>query len=94
MIPNKEYMAKALSKEQAAKVIDEKLQKALKLIEDCVTTAEHAGVVFHLPWGGEGTSQRGMGASYVPATASEQDKKFHLNDYYSSTGWQPSAGTC
>jgi hypothetical protein len=85
------------TKQEAAKIIDDKLKQAWQLVEDCVKLAEHSGCCFELPWGGEGTDQRGMGATYVPESASEQDKKWMCNDgwggnYY--TGWQPSAGTC
>lgn len=82
-----------MNKQEALKIIDEKLAQAAKLIDDCAKTAEHSGVVFHLPWGGEGTSQAGMGATYVPESASEQDKKWNLN-YGERCGWQPSAGSC
>jgi hypothetical protein len=80
-------------KEAAVAVINLKLNMAKELMEDCVKLAEHAGVVFSLPWGGEGTDQRGMGADYVPQTASQRDKDDFCNDWC-GWGWQPSAGTC
>lgn len=80
-------------KQEAIETIDRKLVVAKQMIDDCVKLAEHAGVIFHLPWGGEGTFEAGMGATYVPETASEQDKKWNLN-YGDRCGWQPSAGSC
>jgi hypothetical protein len=83
-------------KQEALATINRKLNEANKLMDDCVMLAEHAGVCFELPWGGEGTGQRGMGAAYVPENASKEEKECYGNrnwgDFYS--GWQPSAGTC
>lgn len=84
-------------KEEALATINRKLDEANKLLDDCVKLSEHAGVVFSLPWGGEGTDQRGMGACYVPASASEKDKEWACNDTWNGdyqNGWQPSAGSC
>lgn len=81
------------SKQAAMEVIELKLKTAHQLMLDCAKLADHEGIVFHLPWGGEGTEWRGMGATYVPESASDDDKRWNLNEY-SSCGWQPSAGTC
>jgi hypothetical protein len=82
-----------LTKEEVSERIANKLRLALELMDDCVALSEEHGVVFELPWGGEGTNQRGMGATYVPETASEQEKKWNLNTY-DRPGWLPSGGTC
>lgn len=81
-------------KELVTKTIYAKLAQADALLAECVMLAEESGVCFELPWGGEGTQQRGMGAGYVPETASDQDKEWNITNYDDSTGWQPSAGSC
>jgi hypothetical protein len=81
-------------KELVSKAIAAKLAQADVLLAECVMLAEESGVCFELPWGGEGTQQRGMGAGYVPTTASERDKEWNITNYDDSTGWQPSAGIC
>lgn len=89
------------TKQEAAKIIDDKLKQAWQLVEDCVKLAEHSGCCFTLPWGGEGEQTRGMGASYVPVKATQTDKECFMNDRWGYNdysddycGWQPSAGTC
>ena len=82
-----------MDKQAALELINRKLKQAQDLMDECVFIAEGASVVFHLPWGGEGTAQRGMGASYYPTTLTEEDRKYHYVDEW-ETGWQPSAGSC
>lgn len=81
-------------KELVSKAIAAKLRQADDLLVECVLLSEESGVCFTLPWGGEGTSQRGMGAGYVPETASQRDKEWNITNFDDSTGWQPSAGSC
>lgn len=82
-----------LTKEEVSARIANKLQLAAALMDDCVALSEEHGVMFSLPWGGEGTNQRGMGACYVPNSASDDDKRWNMNEW-SGPGWQPSGGTC
>jgi hypothetical protein len=81
-----------VDKKEALETINKKLKQAQNLMDECVFIAEEAGVMFELPWGGEGTSQRGMGAQYIPQSADERTIDFFSID--GTTGWQPSAGTC
>jgi hypothetical protein len=84
-------------KELIVKAINAKLAQADVLLAECVLLAEEGGVCFSLPWGGEGTSQRGMGATYVPETASELEKRYNCNESWNGeyqAGWQPSAQSC
>lgn len=85
-----------MDKKYVLQVIDAKLQQAQALMNECTELSDKYGVVFQLPWGGEGSHQRGMGATYVPPTATESDKEFY-SDYmckYHTDGWMSSAGTC
>lgn len=79
-------------KQAVIQLINKKLKQANDLMQECVFLAEEAGVVFNLPWGGEGTDQRGMGATYVPTTADEKTIEYFSN--WGDTGWNPSAGSC
>jgi hypothetical protein len=81
-------------KELITKAINAKLAQADVLLAECVMLAEEGGVCFTLPWGGEGTMQRGMGATYVPITASERDKEWNITNVWDVPGWQPSGGLC
>lgn len=72
-----------MEKEEASKIIAEKLEYAYALINECVKISNESGVWFTLPWGGEGTEEAGMGASYHP-----------INDGYHENGWNPSAHSC
>lgn len=83
-----------MTKEQATKLIAECMERAWNAVNEAVAIAEDSGVVFHLPWGGEGTSQAGMGATYIPTTATPEDKDAHNYYGYREDGWMPSAGTC
>lgn len=78
-----------LTKQEVSKLIAEKLDKADDLLQECVALADEHGVMFSLPWGGEGTSQRGMGADYVPGNSEE-----FRRGWYDDEGWQPSAHSC
>lgn len=79
-------------KQAVMELIAKKLDQANALIEECVFLAEEVGTTFNLPWGGEGTSQRGMGATYIATTADQRTIDVFSNDGYA--GWNPSAGTC
>lgn len=87
-----------MDKAVASKLIAECLEIAHAKMNEAVALAEDSGVCFTLPWGGDCGDQRGMGAKYVPTTASEQDKKWNCNESWFSdelhAGWQPSAGSC
>lgn len=57
-----------MDKQVATKLISDRLDKAYALLRECVAVSEDSGVAFYLPWGGEGTAERGMGAEYVPGS--------------------------
>jgi hypothetical protein len=82
-----------MNKQEVLTLIDRKLAVAHNEMLECVALSEEHGVMFSLPWGGEGSYQRGMGADYVPESASDETKRWALNNP-PYTGWQPSAGTC
>lgn len=73
--------------QEASNLISNKLDAARKLLDECVCISEQSGVPFSLPWGGEGTSESGIGADYIPKTCDKLG-------YYDHTGWNPSAHTC
>jgi hypothetical protein len=84
-----------MDKQVASKLIGDKLSLMAALMRECEVIAEDSGVVFDLPWGGEGTDQRGMGATYVPTTADEETKQNNVGVYaYRNDGWMSSAGQC
>lgn len=84
-----------MDKQEASALISEKLNLAHSLLGECVAISEESGVIFHLPWGGEGTDMRGTGATYIPTTATAQEKEWHsLYDYWRTGGWMASAGSC
>jgi hypothetical protein len=78
-----------MNKQEVTQLIERKLAVAYNEMLECVGLADEHGVIFSLPWGGEGTSQSGMGADYVPDTATDYEKQ-----WCDHTGWQPSAGSC
>lgn len=83
-----------MDKEQILKLISDKLRQTEALIDECVALADEHGVVFHLPWGGEGTNQRGMGACYIGTSITDARTISAFSNDGDSTGWQPSAGSC
>jgi hypothetical protein len=84
-----------MTQQESYELISKKLEQAKNLINEAVSISEQHGVVFTLPWGGEGTSEAGLGATYVPTTASEKDKEWNSNwNSWRNYGWMPSAGSC
>ncbi len=79
-----------MDKQKASKAIAKLLQEADDAVKKAVQISEASGVSFHLPWGGEGTDQRGMGASYYPEGHSKIGNQW--DDC--QQGWNPSAGSC
>lgn len=76
-----------MDKQEASKRIAELMEVALEALNAAVKIADEAQVSFETPWGGEGTSERGMGATYVPEGATNA-KWFHYKS------WNSSAGIC
>lgn len=79
-------------KQLVMEAIARKLEQAKQLMEECVFLAEEVGATFNLPWGGEGTAQRGMGATYIATTADERTIEMFSN--WGEAGWNPSSGSC
>lgn len=75
-----------MTKEEACALIAAKTLELRKLFDECVAIADEHKVVFELPWGGEGTDERGLGGFYDPT-----GECYVFSDYQ---GWNPSAGTC
>lgn len=74
------------AKQKAAKKIATRCKHMAKLFNECVKLADEAGVVFELPWGGEGTSPQdgyGAGATYYPEV-----------EGYQSAHWTSSTANC
>lgn len=86
------------AKQKAAKEIAKLLKEANELMDKAVELSEKHTVAFTLPWGGEGSDQRGMGATYSPI--GDPEAEWNRNDRYGDVnddcyaGWQPSAGQC
>ena len=80
-----------MDKQVASELIAEYLALADKYLSDAVRVSDASGVEFSLPWGGEGTSEAGMGATYYPEGHSEIGESV-----WSETrqGWNPSAHSC
>ncbi len=76
-----------LSQQEANRLISLKLEFAYNLIKDCTEIADACRVSFCLPWGGEGTSERGLGGEYVPEGSDA------LN-YHDKSGWNASSHSC
>jgi hypothetical protein len=72
-----------MTKEEGAKLIAEHCVTLRKLFDECVAIADASGVEFDLPWGGEGSSESGIGGVYVPTS-----------DSWCGQGWNPSAHSC
>jgi len=80
-----------MDKQIASELISKFLEQADEALREAIKVSEASGVEFCLPWGGEGTSDAGMGATYYPTG--------HLaigENVWSETrqGWNPSAHSC
>lgn len=75
-----------MTKEEASKLLAEKCQTLRTLFDECVKIANENEIIFELPYGGEGTPERGLGGHYDPT-----GEVCQWSDY---AGWNPSAGTC
>lgn len=80
-----------MDKQQASKEIAELLQQASEALDKAVAISEASGVEFDTPWGGEGTMEAGMGATYYPVGHPATDTSTW---YGTRQGWNPSAGSC
>lgn len=80
-----------MDKEFASKQIADLLNTASKALDAAVVISEASGVSFELPWGGEGTSEAGIGAKYLPEGHPDIE---NVKWYQYRQGWNPSAGTC
>ena len=78
-----------MDKQFASELIAAALQTAQEALNSAVAISEQSGVSFELPWGGEGSSESGMGATYLP-----EGHPRITNGYDNYWGWNPSAGTC
>lgn len=82
-----------MDKEQASKAIADNLDKISALLNECTKISDESGVGFELPYGGEGTLMKGMGAYYSPE--GDTDAEWRRNEYLEAySGWHSSAGTC
>lgn len=72
-----------MDKQEASNLISEKMSQARNLIYEAVHISEMSGIVFHLSWGGEGLWSSALGGTYVPTTASKDDKDWYrpVNKY-------------
>lgn len=73
-----------MTNEEAVKLMAEKVQTLSQIFQECVKLADETGVVFELPYGGEGTSESGIGGFYEP----KEGHSWH------DTGWNPSSHSC
>lgn len=79
-----------MGKEQAVKLMAEKVSQLRTLFDECVTLADQEGIKFEMPWGGEGTRERGIGGVYCPT----QEIADNLWYDYAQVGWNSSSGVC
>jgi hypothetical protein len=75
-----------MTKEEAVKLLAEKCEELHKLFNECVAIADENEIIFELPYGGEGTAERGLGGYYDPTGEVRV-----WSDYQ---GWNPSSQSC